>query len=170
MKKNHSMVASSKGSIQSDTLQIENNHLLEIFAFNVIGSPVTTGPPDIALLTPSNSESFSRNELNNGYVIGYVDNINTEISVNGNSVDHDGHYFWINFSRLHLRQMDEKIITVVAFDENGRQSTQEIEVFMSGDDAKLMSDLGTKWCEDKVSHPDCEALAAIIKKLKIDRM
>ena len=50
------------------------------------------------------------------------------------------------------------------------QREKDREVFMSGDDAKLMSDLGTKWCEDKVSHPDCEALAALIKKLKIDRM
>ena len=50
------------------------------------------------------------------------------------------------------------------------QREKEREVFMSSDDAKLMSDLGTKWCEDKANHPDCEALVAVIKKLKIDRM
>ena len=50
------------------------------------------------------------------------------------------------------------------------QREKDREVFMSADDAKLMSDLGTKWCEDKVNHPNCEALVAVIKKLKLDRM
>jgi len=50
------------------------------------------------------------------------------------------------------------------------QREKEREVFMSGEDAKMLADVGTKWCEDKVSHPECEALSAIIKKLKLDRL
>ena len=50
------------------------------------------------------------------------------------------------------------------------QREKEREVFMSGKDAKMLADVGTKWCEDKVSHPECEALSAIIKKLKLDRL
>jgi hypothetical protein len=50
------------------------------------------------------------------------------------------------------------------------QREKDREVFMSAEDAQLMSKLGTMWCEDKVNHPDCEALASIVKKLKIDRM
>ena len=50
------------------------------------------------------------------------------------------------------------------------QREKEREVFMSGEDAKLLADVGTKWCEDKVSHPECESLMAIIKKLKLDRL
>jgi len=44
------------------------------------------------------------------------------------------------------------------------------EVFMSSEDAKLMGSLATNWCEGRVSHPDCEELEEVIRKLKIDRM
>ena len=42
------------------------------------------------------------------------------------------------------------------------------EVFMSHEEAKLMSKLAHNWCEGRVSHPDCEELEAITKKLKIE--
>ena len=41
---------------------------------------------------------------------------------------------------------------------------------MSEDDAKLLDKIATQWCESRVNHPDCEALNAIKKKLKIDQM
>lgn len=43
------------------------------------------------------------------------------------------------------------------------------EVFMSRDDAHIMSNLATQWCETRVNHPDCETLMGIIKKLKLDQ-
>jgi len=50
------------------------------------------------------------------------------------------------------------------------QREKDREMFMSADDAKLLSNLASQWCETRVNHPDCEALNALIKKLKIDRM
>lgn len=47
---------------------------------------------------------------------------------------------------------------------------KEREVFMSREDAKLMSILATNWCENRVNHPDCEELMSIIKKTKIDKI
>jgi hypothetical protein len=44
------------------------------------------------------------------------------------------------------------------------------EVFMSTEEAKLISSLATMWCEGRVSHPDCEELDEIIKKLRLDRL
>jgi len=69
----------------------------------------------------------------------------------------------------------KKVVNVISeenFDQalTTHQREKEREVFMSGEDAKLMAELGTKWCEDKVSHPDCESLVAVIKKLKLDRL
>ena len=47
---------------------------------------------------------------------------------------------------------------------------KEREVFMSKDDAKLMSTLALNWCEGRVSHPDCEELFEVVKKLRILKM
>jgi DNA-binding transcriptional regulator GbsR (MarR family) len=44
------------------------------------------------------------------------------------------------------------------------------EVFMSADDAKVLSKLATEWCETRVNHPDCEQAMGLIKRLKLDRM
>lgn len=44
------------------------------------------------------------------------------------------------------------------------------EVYMSTEDAKLLGTLAENWCEGRVSHPDCEELAELVTKLKIDKM
>ena len=77
-----------------------------------------------------------------------------------------------------IKLMENQVKTLLNFisEENfdqaltTHQREKNREVFMSADDAKLLGKLGSNWCEDKVTHPDCEALAALIKKLKIDRM
>ena len=44
------------------------------------------------------------------------------------------------------------------------------EVFMSTEDAKLLGNLASQWCETRVSDAQCEELNELIRKLKIDRM
>ena len=78
--------------------------------------------------------------------------------------------------KIRLTENQVKHVVNVLSEENfdqaltTHQREKDREVFMSADDAKLLSNLATQWCESRVSHPDCEALGAIIKKLKIDRM
>jgi len=78
--------------------------------------------------------------------------------------------------KIRLTEDQVKNVVNVLSEENfdqaltTHQREKDREVFMSADDAKLLSNLSTQWCESRVSHPDCEALTAIIKKLKIDRM
>lgn len=69
----------------------------------------------------------------------------------------------------------KKIVNVISeenFDQalTTHQREKNREVFMSEDDAKLLSKISTEWCANRVNHPDCEALVAIKKKLKIDQM
>jgi hypothetical protein len=42
------------------------------------------------------------------------------------------------------------------------------EVFMSTEDAELMSELARNWCQDKVNEPKCVELEELTKKLKIE--
>lgn len=44
------------------------------------------------------------------------------------------------------------------------------EIFMSADDAKVLSKLATQWCETRVNHPDCEQVTDLISRLKLDRI
>lgn len=69
----------------------------------------------------------------------------------------------------------KKIVNVISeenFDQalTTHQREKNREVFMSEDDAKLLTKMSTEWCESRVNHPDCEALLAIKKKLKVDQM
>ena len=55
----------------------------------------------------------------------------------------------------------KKVVNVISeenFDQalTTHQREKNREVFMSADDAKLMSNIATKWCEDKANHPECE--------------
>lgn len=50
------------------------------------------------------------------------------------------------------------------------QREKSREVFMSREEAKLLGDLATQWCETRVSDPKCQELTELISKLKIDRM
>lgn len=69
----------------------------------------------------------------------------------------------------------KKVINVISeetYDQalTTHQREKQREVFMSTEDAKLLGTLASNWCEGRVSHPDCEALQEVIKRLKIDRM
>ena len=41
------------------------------------------------------------------------------------------------------------------------------EVSMSMEDARLLIRLGQNWCEGRVTHPDCEEIEELAKKLKV---
>ena len=41
------------------------------------------------------------------------------------------------------------------------------EITIAQTDAKLLLTLAQNWCEGRVSHPDCEALMELNKKLQI---
>lgn len=62
------------------------------------------------------------------------------------------------------------LITEETYDQalTTHQREKSREIFMSHEDAKLMHKLASEWCGDKASHPDCEELNELGKKLKID--
>lgn len=84
--------------------------------------------------------------------------------------------FNIMGKKIKLTEEQVKGLVNIISEENYDQSftthqrEKDREVFMSADDAKLLAKLGSTWCEDKVNHPDCEALEVLVKKLKLDRM
>ena len=53
-----------------------------------------------------------------------------------------------------------------AFETHKKEKTRE--VFMSHEDARLMSELAHNWCQDKVSEPNCAELETLTKRLKIE--
>jgi hypothetical protein len=47
------------------------------------------------------------------------------------------------------------------------QKEKNQAINMSTEDARLLITLAQNWCEGRVSHPDCEEIDALSKKLKL---
>jgi len=62
------------------------------------------------------------------------------------------------------------VITEQNFDDaiTKYQKEKSKEIQMSREEARLMYNLAQNWCEGNVSHPDCDEIIELGKKLKID--
>ena len=62
------------------------------------------------------------------------------------------------------------IVTEQSFDDalTKFQKERDREIPMSKADANLLLTLAQNWCEGKVTHPDCEEVEELGKKLKLN--
>ncbi len=106
--------------IITDQLLIKNPGRLPITEVEVKYSTVDNREPEIRILNPEDNQHFTPQELSKERIIGYVDNPDTEITINGQQAYHRGHYFWLEANRIGAGSNKASQITAVVRDDTGR--------------------------------------------------
>ena len=115
-----------KGPATTNELSLENpsgSHLNEI---RVFGSQITDQAPTIRIVWPQDGQVVNYYDTNRE-LIGFIDNPEAVVKVNGTAVYQNGHYFRISLKDLQLQLWESAEITAVARDPQDRESSQRIE-------------------------------------------
>ena len=86
--------------VQTDKLKIYNPEGLPITEVAVKYSSENNREADVKILWPEDNMQYSSHELANEKIIGYVDNPDTIVTINGQEVYKRGHYFWLEANRI----------------------------------------------------------------------
>ncbi|OCL26003.1 hypothetical protein U472_08220 [Orenia metallireducens] len=117
-------------SIKTDKLLVENPGGFTIGEIRVEGAATTNREAEVEILTPIEKEVLDNKELKDKRIIGFVDNPNTQVTINGNQVWKRGHYFWLESTRIQGKKWEENNVFAVAKDNQGRVSADQVEVLL----------------------------------------
>jgi RHS repeat-associated protein len=109
-----------KDYVKTNKLLIKNPGGLPVSEVVVKYSTVDNREPDIQIIKPDNNQQFTHQELSREKIIGFVDNPDTEITINGQQAYHRGHYFWLEANRIGAGGNKPGQITAIARDGAGR--------------------------------------------------
>ncbi|TDX53272.1 RHS repeat-associated core domain-containing protein [Orenia marismortui] len=115
-------------SIKTDKLLVKNPSGFSIGEIRVKGTATTKREAEIKILNPEDGEVLINRGLGKEKIIGFVDNPDTEIKINGHQVWKRGHYFWLEANRVGIKRWEENSIFAVAKDKQGRVSSDEVKV------------------------------------------
>ena len=129
--------------VVTDQIRIWNPSHAVIEAVEVLGSPVSDQNPILHILEPTEDAII---DLSKGDIqlIGFVDDSQASIEVNGRAVPLRGHYFSVPLKQLGLLTGQENRIAIVARDRQGRQSIVE-RMFYIGSSLRLELDQTDEW-------------------------
>ena len=116
------------GGVETTKLRIENPGRYPIEEVVVLGSAITDRPPKIRILQPTDGELIKTWGDGFKYLVGFVDNQQARIRVNGRPALTDGHYFYVLLNLLGILDRDAGNITAVATDRKRRESSHSINV------------------------------------------
>ncbi|MCL6591946.1 MAG: hypothetical protein K6U80_18605, partial [Firmicutes bacterium] len=108
-------------------LRIENPSGVNITEVRVLGSPVTDQAPVVKILWPRDGDVLDIGEWGHRDLVGFVDNPDAGVLVNGEQVYQNGHYFGMDLKKLHVKTWEAAQLTAIARDPQGRESRDEVE-------------------------------------------
>ena len=120
------------GPVTTDSLRLENPSNSTINEVRVAGSQITDQAPTVRILWPADGEVVSLSDWDHRELIGFIDNPEAVVKVNGATVYQNGHYFRIDLPDLKVQLWQTSKVSAVATDPQGRVSNQTIE-FMYGE-------------------------------------
>ncbi|HOJ78308.1 MAG TPA: hypothetical protein PL158_09440, partial [Bacillota bacterium] len=116
--------------IVTDQFEIRNYSGVSINEVRILGSAITDHAPIVKLLNYKESELINSLDLNNKFLVGFVDNPEATVKINGIVASKVGHYFGVSLSSLQLNREGKSEIEVVAADPQGRETKIRQTVFI----------------------------------------
>ena len=116
-----------KGDFKTNKLLIKNPQGLPITEVVVKYSTENNKEPKVEILKPKNNQQYTHSELSQEKIIAFVDNPDTEVTINGQQAYHRGHYFWLEANRIGGNKSN---LTAVAKDNTGKINYDEKNIYI----------------------------------------
>jgi len=97
-----------------------------------LGSPTEKIEPEIRVLWPSDGEILSKGFTSSTYMVGFIDNPEAIVTVNGLSVKQKGHTFWLPLRNFDVDENGALFIEAHAVSPEGESSDHNIMIFEDG--------------------------------------
>lgn len=94
----------------------------------IYGSPTMDQAPRIELLNPRYGSGDGGNYDSHQFIMGFVDNPDALVTVNGHLVKVKGHLFWIAPGLLDLPSDEIPTVVIKATDDQGRSATRTVQL------------------------------------------
>ncbi|NLW48477.1 MAG: hypothetical protein GXY86_14235, partial [Firmicutes bacterium] len=107
-------------SFNAEQIKLVNPSRLQINEVRVLGSPVTDQAPTVRFLRPEDFEVFDCDQLSDKHLVGFVDNPQAKVKVNGKEVFQIGQYFGCHLTAIGIPTWEETEVEAVATDPEGR--------------------------------------------------
>lgn len=117
------------GPFETDRLRIKNVSGFDVGEIQILGSQITDQAPMVEILSPQMGEVLEHRKLGQMELVGFVDNPEAQIMVNGRTVFPEGHYFTTKLVKTGVEPWEVTTITATARDEKNRVSEDQVEVY-----------------------------------------
>ncbi|MFP4662229.1 MAG: discoidin domain-containing protein, partial [Halanaerobiales bacterium] len=115
---------------KTDKLLVKNPQGLPVSEVSVSFSTENKREPEVEILRPEDNQFFTHHELSREKVIGFLDNPETDVLINGQQAYHRGHYFWLETNRIGAASNKDNNITTVVRDDSGRVNYDRKTIFV----------------------------------------
>ncbi|QTL97138.1 hypothetical protein GM661_03685 [Iocasia frigidifontis] len=120
-----------KSYLKTDKLLIKNSQGIPLSELVVKYSSENQREPEVEILQPSDNQQLNPQELARGKIIAYVDNPDTEVTINGQQAYHRGHYFWLEANRCGASVNQAHKIRALARDNKGRVNYDLATIYLA---------------------------------------
>ena len=114
----------------TDRIKLSNPSEVDIKEVRVLGSTITDQAPVVRLLRPEDYEVFDCDQLSDKYLVGFVDNPQAKVKVNGKEVFQIGHYFGCHLTAIGAKTWEETKVEAVATDPEGRVGRDQTSILI----------------------------------------
>ncbi|MFW6386801.1 MAG: discoidin domain-containing protein, partial [Bacillota bacterium] len=123
-------------------LTVENSSNQPLSEVDIDSFAKTSGSPEVKILKPLPEKIVSTAEVSDQKVIGFVDNPEAEIRVNGKEVYKRGHHFWLPLNHLEVYNRGKVTLEVEAVDSLGRKGEFTEDIFVLEEDSFTVDNAG----------------------------